>query len=145
MGRWDYLYEIGPRPAIDVLLDEAARAFSDDLGRWPPPLEAVDPSLLPIIEGQRPHPLAFREAFRLARWDLERDYEAIDRWQERGWQEAQLNPSEKEAAIFLSRYLTERLFDLAEAVQSRLRRKELLELLARIEARLSVGPGPSSR
>lgn len=142
MGRWDYLYEIGPRPALDVLLDEASRAFADDLSQWPPPLEAVDPSWLPLVLGPRPHRLAWEEAFRLARWDLEHDYEAIDRWQERGWKEAQLNPSEKDAAFFLSRYLTERLFDLGEAVQSRLRRKELLDLLGRIEVRLNVGRGP---
>lgn len=145
MGRWDYLYEIGPRPALDVLLDEAARAFAEDLQRWPPPLESVDPSLAPIVGGPRPHRLAWDEGFRLARWDLERAYDAIDRWQERGWQQAQLNETDKGAAIFLWRYLTERLFDLAEALESGLKRKELLDLLDRIEDRLTAARGPSAR
>lgn len=142
MGRWDYLYDLGPRPALDVLLDEAAKAFAEDLRRWPPPLEGIEPAhaarLLPILEGPRPHRLAWAEGFRLARWDLIHDYEAIDSWQERGWQEAQLNQTDKDAAVFLWRYLTERLFDLSEALQSRLRRKDLVELVDRVETRLAA-------
>lgn len=140
MGRWDYLYEIGPRPAIDVLLDEAAKAFSEDLKSWPPPLEGLEPAgvqrTLAVLRGERPHRLAYEEAFKLARFDLEHEYEAIDRWQESGWRSAQLNEAERDAAVFLWRYLTERIFDLNEAVQSRLRRADLVTLVDRIERRL---------
>lgn len=136
MGRWDFLYELQPRAALDVLLDEAAKAFAEDLSRWPPPLEGIDPSLAAVLQGPRPHRLAWAEAFRLARYDLEHDYEAIDRWQEEGWRAAQLNEADRDAAIFLWRYVTERAFDLNESVQSRLRRRDLVELVDRIEKRL---------
>lgn len=136
MGRWDYLYELQPRAAIDVLLDEAAKAFAEDLQQWPPPLEAIEPSLLHVIRGPRPHRLAYTEAFRLARLDLEHEYDAIEQWQQEGWRGAQLTESERDAATFLWRYLSERAFDLNEALQSRLRRRELVALIDRIERRL---------
>ena len=53
-------------------------AFAEDLQKWPPPLEAIEPSLLPVIRGPRPHRLAYAEAFRLARLDLEHEYDAIE-------------------------------------------------------------------
>ncbi len=139
MGRWDFLYELQPRAAIDVLLDEAAKAFAEDLQHWPPPLEeleGVEPRLLATLRGPRPHRLAYTEAFKLARLDLEHEYEAIDRWQSDGWKSAQLSAAERDAAVFLWRYLTERAFDLNETLQSRLRRRELVTLVDRIEKKL---------
>jgi len=135
MGRWDYLYELQPRAAIEVLLDEAAKALAEDLQQWPPPLEGVEPALLAVIRGPRPHRLAYVEAFGLARLDLEHEYEAIERWQEQGWRGAQLSEAERDAAVFLWRYLAERAFDLNEALQSRLRRRDLVALLDRVERR----------
>ena len=139
MGRWDFLYELQPRAAIDVLLDEAAKAFAEDLQQWPPPLEGFEgiaPALLAVLHGPRPHRLAYTEAFKLARLDLEHEYDAIDRWQDEGWRSAQLSAAERDAAVFLWRYLTERTFDLNETLQSRLRRRELVTLVDRIERRL---------
>ncbi|WP_373044143.1 hypothetical protein [Vulgatibacter sp.] len=139
MGRWDYLYDLQPRAALDVLLDEAAKAFAEDLQQWPPPLEGIEPAgaarTLNVLQGPRPHRLAFDQAFALARLDLAHEYEAIDRWQDDGWRSAQLNEGERDAAIFLWRYLTERLFDLNESLQSKLKRRDLVELVDRIERR----------
>jgi hypothetical protein len=132
MGRWDFLYEQKPRPAVEVLLDEAARVIADDLARWPPPLEAADPSLAPLLAGDRPHPDVFRQAFALARLDLRHEYEELERREA----ESRLAPEEIETARFLWRYLAERVFDLNEAVQSRLTRRHLVELLDRVERRL---------
>lgn len=139
MGRWDFLYELQPRSALDVLLDKAADALAEDLRSWPPPLEGVEPHLdarlREVLRGERPHRLAYREAFRLVRWDMEHAYEAIDRWQDDGWREAGIGEADCDAALFLWRYLAERLFDLGEATEGRLKRRDLIELSDRIERR----------
>jgi hypothetical protein len=137
MRRRDFLYELRPRPAVEVLLDEAAKAVAEDLEGWPPRVE-VDPAYFgEALLGPRPHRLVFREAFLLARLDLLHDYEAIDRWErEEQWKNAALTTNEKEAAVFLWRYLAERAFDLSEALESRLSRGQLVSLLDRIEKRL---------
>lgn len=132
MGRWDFLYDLKARPAIEVLLDEAAKAIAADLSRWPPPLEAVEPALAPLLAGERPHPDVYRQAFVLARHDLRHEYEEIDLREA----EARLSAGEAAAARFLWRYLSERAFELNEAVESRLTRRDLVALLERVERRL---------
>jgi hypothetical protein len=132
MGRWDFLYEARPRPAVEVLLDEAAKAFADDLSRWPPPLEGADPSLAPLLAGDRPHRDVFRQAFVLARHDLRHEYEELELREA----EATLSPEDAARARFLWRYLAERAFELNEAVESRLSRRDLVALLDRVERRL---------
>jgi hypothetical protein len=136
MGRWDFLYEQKPRPAVEILLDEAAKAIADDLSRWPPPLEAADPSVAPLLAGLRPHPEVFRKAFALARLDLRHEYEELEQMETA----LRLAPEEIETARFLWRYLAERAFDLNEAVGSRLTRRQLVELLDRVEKRLLASP-----
>jgi hypothetical protein len=139
MARWDFLYDLSPRPAIDLLLDEAAKALGDELRRWPPGVDEVaDPALAPVLAGPPPHPLARREGFRLARWDLERAYEEIERWQEAGWRSAQLSEDDRKVALFLWRYLTEWAFGLAEVVRTPLARSQLVDLLERTERRLAA-------
>ena len=136
MGRWDHLYDLKARPAVEVLLDEAAKAVADDLSRWPPPLEAVEPGLASLVAGPRPHRDVYRLAFVLARHDLRHEYEELERREA----EAHLVPEELAAARFLWRYVTERAFELNEAVESRLGRRELVALVDRVERRL-LPPG----
>lgn len=132
MGRWDYLHDLKARPALEVLLDEAAKVVAGDLSRWPPPLEAIEPGLAPLLAGERPHPDVYRQAFVLARHDLRHEYEELELREA----EARLTPEEAAAARFLWRYLTERAFELNDAVESRLTRRELVALLDRVERRL---------
>ena len=141
MGRWDYLYDLKPQAAIEVLLGEAAKALAEDLGQWPPPLEGVEASkdgieLLGILQGPRPHRLVYTAALHLTRLDLRREYEDIERWEEEGYKSAQLTVEEKQAAVFLWRYVAERIFDLSEAVRTSISRPQLVSLVDRIEKRL---------
>lgn len=131
MGRWDFLYDLKTRPAIEVLLDEAAKVIAGDLSRWPPPLETAAPELAPLLAGERPHRDAYRQAFVLARHDLRHEYEELELREA----EAHLAPEEAAAARFLWHYLTERAFELNEALESRLTRRDLVALLDRVERR----------
>ncbi len=132
MGRWDFLYDLSPRPAVEVLLDEAAKVIASDLACWPPPLESAEPELVPVLRGDRPHRDVYREAFACARLDLRHEYEELER------QEAasSLPREERQAARFLWHYLAERAFELNDAVESRLSRRDLVALLDRVEKRL---------
>ncbi len=145
MSRWDHLYDLQPRAAVEVLLDEAARAFVDDLSRWPPPLEEHGAEVAALVEGPRPHDAVYREALRLLRLDLRHDYEALDRWQSREeWKDAQLTPRERDQALFLFRYAGEQVSALSEALRTSLPRPQLVALVDRVERRLlrgSIVPG----
>jgi hypothetical protein len=83
-SRWDRLLDQKPVPLLDHLVDEAARLLGQELRRWPLAIEELDPAtgsgLGPLLEAgsRRPSAPVFREALRLARWDLERDHAAYD-------------------------------------------------------------------
>src|SRR4051794_26188558 len=83
-GRWEQLLDQKPVPVLEALLDEVAKRLSGDLARWPLPVEDVDTASLgsfaPLLSPEVPPPGAplFREAFRLARWELERALDAMD-------------------------------------------------------------------
>lgn len=132
MGRWDFLHDLKARPAVEALLDEAAKAIAAELSRWPPPLEEADPALAPVLAGERPHPDVFRLAFVLARHDLLHEYEELELREA----ESPLAAGERATARFLWHLLAECAFTLNEAVESRLTRRQLVALLDRVERRL---------
>jgi hypothetical protein len=143
MSRWDHLYDLQPRAAVEVLLDEAAKTFVDDLRRWPPPLEGHGADVAALLEGPRPHESVYRQAFALVRLDLLHEYEALDRWQtEARWKDAQLTERERDQALFFFRYVGEQVYSLSEALRTSLPRRQLVALVDRIERRLlALGAG----
>lgn len=137
MSRWDHLYDLQPRAAVEVLLDEAAKTFADDLAQWPPPLEGHGEDVAALLAGPRPHDSVYREALALVRHDLRHEYEEIDRWQTEGrWKDAQLTDRERDQALFLLRYVGEQVYSLSEALRTSLSRSQLVALVDRIERRL---------
>jgi hypothetical protein len=141
-SRWDLLLDRKPIPLVEHLLDEVSRLVANDLGKWPLPIqETVEPGdqfaghFAP--DAPRPPPAVFEEAFRIARWELEREFEAIDdymrnhRWSARG-----LPASDKSAILLVCRWLVEQLLSLREYTQNRITRPMLVDCLGRIERRL---------
>ncbi len=138
MGRWDFLYDLKPVAAVEVLLDEAAKSLVEDLQRWPPPVEFVEEgpdgaAVTALLLGPRPHPSVYRSALLLTRLDLEREFEQLEAWRTEGWKSAQHTPAERDAAVFLWRYVSEWIYGLSESVRSPLGRKKLVALVERIE------------
>jgi hypothetical protein len=141
MGRWDFLYDIKPVAAVEVLLDEAAKSLVEDLQRWPPPVELVEAGLdgaavTLLLLGPRPHPSVYRSALHLVRLDLQREFDELEAWRSEGWKSAQHTPVERDTAVFLWRYVSEWIYGMSEAVRSPLGRPKLLALVDRIERRL---------
>lgn len=136
-SRWEQVLEKKPIPLVDHLVDEVAKLFAADLGRWP--LEVSDVQLGPesrawarylLPDAPKPSPVAWREAFRLAQWDLSHELEAYDEYmRNQRWLEVGLDPDARGLLLFLSRYLTEQLLALGEATEGRIDQKKKLAVL----------------
>ncbi|MBI3183405.1 MAG: hypothetical protein HYZ28_14805 [Myxococcales bacterium] len=139
-SRWESLLDRKPVPLVEHLLEEVAKLVAADLERWPLPLTELDLStgrqFEPLLApgSARPGEAVFREAFRLARWELSHQAEAYDDYmRNRRWAEQGIPPNEKQALLLASRWLVEQLLSLAEATEGRVKRGHLLDCLERIE------------
>jgi len=139
-GSWDFIHDRKPKPLREYLLDEFAARLSADLKTWPLPIGELDPALgakwahLLAPESVRPPKTVFNQGFRLARWELERQLDALDEYmRNERWLEAGIPPSEKQALLFVSAWLVEQLLALSESTQGRVDRRALVECLERTE------------
>jgi hypothetical protein len=139
VSRWDLLLEQKPIPILDHLLEEVTKLFSQDLGKWPLPIQELDAELgkqfepFFAIDSKRPEPEVFREALKLARWDILRELDAQnDYMRNRRWLEYGLAEQDKLALLFIQRWLTEQLLALGESTDGRVNRAKMAEILERI-------------
>lgn len=145
-SRWDYILDQKPKAAVEHLLDEVAKLLAKDLKAFPPPIDgfeqaAAEERFRPLFEEPRARPAddVYRVSFSLARMELRREIEAIDDFM-RNQRYLSFAPSKRDylAMIFVSRWLTEQMLSLSEAVHSRVPRHKLVECLERAE-RLLLG------
>ena len=142
-SRWDHLFEAKPVPLISHVLEEVAKLLARELVGWPPPIQEVDPATLGplasvLTPGARPpNPAVYPEAFRLARWRLERAFDAYDDYlRNRRYLAAGLPEGDRQALLFLERWLEEQMLALTEATEGRIKRPQLGECLERTEHQL---------
>lgn len=131
-SKWDLLLSAKPIPVQEHLLVECSRLFANDLSQWPLPMVESDADTAALVASTpvRPGPIVFREAFQLARWELEHNFEAQDEYhRNRRWQEAGISPPERPLLMLIGRFIEEQLLSLAEATQGRIKRPALLRLL----------------
>lgn len=145
--RWERLLETKPIPLLEHLLEEVARLLSAELRAWPLSVEELDVATgrgfaeLLSAEAPRPPEAVFGEALKLARWDLERATDAVDDYfRNRRYRDAGLTEADRPALLLVSRWLMEQLLSLGEATPGRVRRKEMLSVLQRLERGVSA-PG----
>ena len=139
-GRWELLLDRKPVPLIEHLLDEVAKLLAADLRRWPLPLTDVDPAaerkFAPLLApgSVRPDDAIFGEAFRVARWEMERELEAsAEYFRNRRWMERGLAEDARMPILFVSGWLVEQLLSLREHTQSRVSRALLVDCLERVK------------
>jgi hypothetical protein len=142
-SRWDFLLDQKPVPLAELLLDEVSKLLAKDLAGWPLPIQELDAEtgrrFQPLLEpeSQRPGEPVFAEAFRLTRWEIERNIDAIDEYmRNQTWSEHGLTAEDKLALLFVSRWLVEQLLSLREAVEGRISRPQLVDCLERARRRL---------
>lgn len=143
-SRWDFVFDLKPIPLVDHLLEEVAKLVARDLARWPLPVQELDAdtgrtfAALLLPDARRPADAVFHEAFRLARWELERDLEASAEYmRNRRYLEHGITESDRRALLFVSRWLVEQLLSLNEATSGRIKRPQLVDCLDRIRRRFS--------
>jgi hypothetical protein len=139
--RWDFLYERNKEPVKEFILARFAEDLAHDLAAWPPPfVEWVSEELRARYSAglaERPREQVLRFALHVAKLDLLRDFDAIDRLMgdetQRHWQ----TPAEAAAGHLLVRLVTEKCLALKEWVTGiRLGQADLADVVAQAEKRL---------
>jgi hypothetical protein len=146
MSRWDHILEQKPRELRDYVLDQVADQLSSDVRNFPPPIEEwLDEGLKEryakvMTRLGRPELDTYRVACELAREEMLREYELIDRFC-RSDEYRRLLPSELEeqTAHFLTRYLVDSALAFQEHTQGKFKRRDLITLMEKIEDRLLRG------
>lgn len=136
--RWDFLYDRQPQPVREYVLERFAEALAEELSVWPPPfVDWVTEDLRRRWEAglrERPRDEVFRLALDLARLDLRRDFEAVERRLAEEGGRTLRTAEETAACHLLLRFLTEKCLGLREhADRLRLTREELVSALDRAE------------
>lgn len=144
-SRWDWLYDLKAVSLEEHLVGEIGKNLAGRLAHWPPEVwgwssEADRGRFEPLVApgSLPPSDAVFAQAFRLARWEMERDYEAIDDYMRReSWRGASLGPQNLDSLVFLYKYLTEEMLAVSDATEGRIGRKALVRCLEEAERRLA--------
>ncbi len=144
-SRWDRLLDLKTLTLVDALMAEASKVLAEELlGSFPPPVEGLDLAVAREFSGifapdaEPPPAIASRrEAIRLARWDLAREFDAFDDYiRNRRYREHGLEEEHRTAVLFLCRWLVEQMLTLGDSTNGRVTRKDMLAGLDRLEALL---------
>jgi hypothetical protein len=137
--RWDFLYDRQRQPVKAYVLERFAEEVAAELAAWPPPfVEWVSDELRArwAAGAERPRDDVLRFALEVARLDLVRDFDGVERRLHEDAHRLQ-SPAEEAALHLLVRLLTEKCLGLKEyAEQMRLSRQDLAASLLDVERRL---------
>ncbi len=138
--RWDFLYDRQRQPVKAYILGRFAEELARELAAWPPPfVEWVSEELRSRWSAgaaERPRDDVVRFALEIARLDLLRGFEEIERRLGADAHRLQ-TPAEEAALHLLVRLVTEKCLGLKEhAEAARIRREDLAEMLDDVERRL---------
>ncbi len=132
--RWDFLYDREKEPVREWIVARFAEHLAVELRAWPPAevewLSDAERARWGAGLSVRPSDDALRFALELARLDLARAFEEVDRRlsaeEARRWR----TPEERAAGHLLVRFLTEKCLGLKEQAEgARLRRDDLVACL----------------
>lgn len=141
--RWQWLDSLEPESVVSVAVKYVARMVADELLAWPPAIAEGSPSsrFTTILAPGSPRPslAAFDEALKRARWELTRDFDAID-FYERNHALAEACPAERDqrAAEFIQHYVLESFFELMERTEYRIKRKDVIPGIDHVERRVRL-------
>jgi hypothetical protein len=146
MGRWDHILDQKPRELKEYVLEQVAEQLAKDLRDFPPPIEEwLDDALKAryaqvLARTGRPELETYRVACELAREEMLREYELIDRFC-RSPEYKRLLPGELEeqTAHFITRYLVDSALAFQEHTEGKFKRADLVGLVEKVEDRLLRG------
>ena len=145
-SRWERVLEQKPQELKDYVLDQVADALSEDLRNFPPPIEEwLDEALKAryakvLARMGRPELETYRVALEMAREEMLREYELIDRFcRSPEYRRLLPNELEEQTAHFITRYLVDSGLAFQEFAKGKFNRRDLLTLMEKIEERLLRG------
>ena len=146
MSRWERILEQKPQELKDYVLDKVADQLTQDLRDFPPRIdEWLDEALRAryaqvLSRTGRPELETYRVACELAREEMLREYELIDRFC-RSSEYRRLLPTdlEQQTAHFLTRYLVDSGLAFQEYAKNKFSRRDLVLLMEKVEDRLLLG------
>jgi hypothetical protein len=138
--RWDFLYDRQRQPVKAYILERFAEELARELRAWPPPfVEWVSEELRArwaAGAAEAPRDDVLRLALEVARLDLQREFESVERLLARESHRLQ-TPAEEAALHLLVRLVTEQCLGLKEhAEAARLTRGDLAGSLELVERHL---------
>ena len=146
MSRWDHILDRKPQELRDYVLDKVADQLVDDLRRFPPRIEewlddALEARYANVLSRLgRPELDTYRVACELAREEMLREYELIDRFcRSDEYRRLLPNELEQQTAHFITRYLVDSALAFQEHAQGKFRRRDLVTLMEKVEERLLRG------
>jgi len=146
MGRWDHLVDRKPQELKDYVLGQVADRIAAELRAWPPALdEWLDDSARRRFRPAFERPSApglptLRVACEIARRELLRDYDLIDRfWRSGAHRELLPDELEENTSHFVTQYLVDAALGFQELAQGKFARRDLVTLLEKVEDRLLQG------
>src|SRR5581483_2676733 len=146
MSRWERILEQKPQELKEYVLGKVAEQLVEDLREFPPRIEEwVDETLraryAQVLERVgRPELATYRVACEMAREEMLREYELIDRFC-RSEEFRRLLPTELEqqTAHFITRYLVDSALAFQEYAQDKFKRRDLVTLMEKVEDGLLRG------
>jgi hypothetical protein len=143
--RWNWLEGLKPESAVEVGVKYVARMIADELSDWPPRIVLGDDVAgrryeeLVAPGAKRPSLTAFREAVRRVRWELERDFEAIDHY-ERNHRLADACPDARDrmGSELMRHFILESFFELIERTDNRVKRADVLVGLEHLDRHVTA-------
>jgi len=146
MGRWDHILDQKPQEIRDYVLDKVAGQLVEDLRNFPPRIEEWLDAALEARYAQvlsrlgRPELDTYRVACELARQEMLREYELIDRFcRSDEYRRLLPNSLEEQSAHFVTRYLVDSALAFQEFAQGKFKRRDLVTLIEKVEERLLRG------
>jgi hypothetical protein len=138
--RWDFLYDRQKQPVKAYVLERFAEELASELFAWPPPfVDWVSEDLRrrwAAGAAERPRDDVLRFALEVARLDLAREFEEIER-RLAAERHRLKTPAEEAALHLLVRLVTEKCLGLKEhAAGARIAREDLVRTLEGVERRL---------
>ncbi|HUK87198.1 MAG TPA: hypothetical protein VLT85_06000 [Terriglobales bacterium] len=146
MTRWERILEQKPQELKDYVLDRVADQLVQDLRDFPPRIEEwLDESLRAryaqaLSRADRPELDTYRVACEMAREEMLREYELIDRFcKSPDFRRLLPTDLEQQTAHFLTRYLVDSGLAFQEYAQGKFSRRDLVTLMEKVEDRLLRG------
>ena len=147
MGRWDDIEErLRKHELRDYVLDQVAQQLVAELSAFPPRIEewldaALEARYRAVLARPSPPDLeVFRVACELAREELLREYELIDRFC-RSPEFRRLVPDalDEQTVHFTTRYLVDSALAFQDLTKGKFKRAELVALIEKVEDKLLRG------